>query len=231
MEKYKILFVYASRSRRDKFFKGLSNILNLLKDKKNYAILIKLDKDDPVMTDMTVMMQLTSIMAAYPDKLFIRYGFSGSKINAINRDVNEFRDQHGFDILVNFSDDMEFTVEGFDEIIRDKFKTHFPDTDGNLHFNDGYTKDKLCTMSIIGRKYYDRYNYIYHPDYKSLWCDNEYTIVAKRENKMVYFPEIIFKHNHPANVGGQIDELLMHTESFSDEDCATFTQRQKLNFP
>jgi hypothetical protein len=85
-------------------------------------------------------------------------------------------------------------------------------------------------MSIIGRKYYDKYNYIYHPSYISLWCDNEYTIVAKNQQKMIYFEEIIFVHNHPSNVGGIVDEQLKKTESFAEIDYNNFMNRQKNNF-
>lgn len=228
--KYKILFKYASRSRREKFFEGLDNILELITDKENYCILISLDSDDLTMYNQHTFNKFKEYLQKYGNHLVIKYGTSLNKVDAINRDVNEIKERFDFDILVNFSDDMKFTKNGFDDIIRKKFKTHFPDTDGNLHFNDGYTKDAISTMSIIGRKYYDRYNYIYHPSYKSLWCDNEYTTIAKRQNKMVYFDEVIFLHNHPSNIGGMIDEQLIKTESFSEQDRLNYESRLTNNF-
>jgi hypothetical protein len=199
-------------------------------DKENFCVLVSLDIDDVSMYNQNTLNKLSTYLNNHPNNLIIKFATSKNKIDAINRDVNEIKERFNFDILINFSDDMLWTKHGFDEVIREKFKLHFPDTNGNLHFNDGYTKERLCTMSIIGRKYYDKYNYIYHPSYISLWCDNEYTIVAKNQQKMIYFEEIIFVHNHPSNVGGIVDEQLKKTESFAEIDYNNFMNRQKNNF-
>jgi hypothetical protein len=230
MEKYKILFKYASRSRNHKFFNGLQNILSNLGDLHNFCILVSLDVDDSTMNNAETIKRLTEYVQKYPNKIIVKFGYSKNKIDAINRDVNDLKDKYNFDILVNFSDDMEFIQHSFDDIIRNKFFIHYPDTDGNIYFNDGYTGDRLSTMSIIGRKYYDKFNYIYHPSYQSLWCDNEYTELAKRNQKILYFHENIFRHNHPANIGGYIDEQYIKTESFSDIDRQNYELRLKNNF-
>jgi hypothetical protein len=228
--KYKILFKYASRSRNTKFFTGLDNILKNLFDLENFCILISLDIDDYSMNNKETINRLLEYVNKYPEKIIIKFGSSKNKIDAINRDVNEIKEKFNFDILVNFSDDMEFIEHSFDDIIRSKFFIFYPDTDGNIYFNDGFTGERLSTMSIIGRKYYDKFNYIYHPSYHSLWCDNEYTEVAKRSEKIIYFHERIFNHNHPSNVGGFIDEQLIKTESFSDIDRQNYDKRLTNNF-
>ena len=230
MNQYKILFKYASRSRNQKFFEGLENILTNLGDLNNFCILCSLDADDTEMNNPETIKRLAEYVKKYSNKIIIKFGVSKSKIDAINRDVNNFKERFDFDILVNFSDDMKFLSHSFDNVIRNKFHYHFPDLDGNLHFNDGFVGDAISTLSIIGRKYYDRYNYIYHPSYYSLWCDNEYTIVAKRLNKILYFDEKIFVHNHPANIGGMIDAQLMKTESYSELDRQNYEKRLANNF-
>lgn len=228
--KYKILFKYASRSRNQKFFTGLDNIIKNLSDLNNFCILVSLDIDDLTMNNKDSISRLLEYVNKYPEKIIIKFGRSKNKIDAINRDVNEIKEKFNFDILVNFSDDMEFIEHSFDEVIRSKFFMFYPDTDGNIYFNDGYTGERISTMSIIGRKYYDKFNYIYHPSYHSLWCDNEYTEVAKRNQKIIYFHERIFNHNHPNNVGGFIDEQLIKTEGFSDVDRQNYEQRLINNF-
>jgi len=225
MNKFKILFKYASRSRNYKFFSGLENIIQNLSDLNNFCILISLDVDDITMNNPDTIKKLTEYVQKYPQRIIIKYGYSKSKIDAINRDVNEVKEKFDFDILVNFSDDMEFIKHSFDEVIRDKFYVHYQNLDGNIYFNDGFTGDRISTMSIIGRKYYDRFNYIYHPSYFSLWCDNEYTELAKMNQKLMYFNENIYRHNHPANVGGFMDEQLIKTESFSEADRNNYEKR------
>ncbi len=230
MNKYKILFKFASRSRPQKFFSALDNLLSNIADLNNFCILISLDLDDVTMVNAETIKKITQYVQKYPDKIIVKFGHSKNKIDAINRDVNEIKEKFDFDILVNFSDDMEFIQHSFDNIIRDKFFCHYPDTDGNIYFNDGFVGDRISTMSIIGRKYYDKFNYIYHPSYYSLWCDNEYTELAKINHKILYFQERIFNHNHPANVGGFIDEQLIKTESYSEIDRQNYEKRLKNNF-
>jgi hypothetical protein len=230
MSNYKILFKYASRSRNEKFFEGLDNILNNLNDLNNFCILCSLDADDETMNNQQSIKRITEYVKKYPANIVIKFGKSKNKIDAINRDVNDFKERFNFDILVNFSDDMQFIVNSFDKIIRDKFYIAYPNLDGNIYFNDGFVGDSISTMSIIGRKYYDKFNYIYHPSYHSLWCDNEYTMVAKKEKKIVYFDEKIYIHNHPANIGGFVDRQLMKTESFNEIDRENFNKRLTNNF-
>ena len=75
-------------------------------------------------------------------------------------------------IVLLASDDMIPMEKGFDNIIIDKMKNYYPDTDGVLWFNDGYQGDKLNTLCILGKKYYDRFGYIYNPEYISVLSDN-----------------------------------------------------------
>jgi hypothetical protein len=184
---YKILFKFATRSRADKFFEGLDNILDKVADKNNFCILVSADADDLAMNNKETIEKLKSYLVRFPENIIIKFGLSKNKVDAINRDVNEIKDRFNFDILINTSDDMRFIVDGFDNVIRENFNNIFPDTNGNIFFNDGYVRDAISTMSIIGRAYYDKFNYIYHPSYKSLWCDNEYTEVAKKDNKIQDF--------------------------------------------
>lgn len=230
INKYKILFKFASRSRSNLFFSALDNILQHISDLDNFCILISLDTDDEIMNNPNVIHNLTKYIYKYPNKIIIKFGNSKNKIDAINRDINDIKNYFDFDIVVNFSDDMKIIEKDFDEIIRNKFNLNYPDTDGNIYFNDGFVGDKISTMSIIGRKYYDKFNYIYHPSYYSLWCDNEYTEVAKKNQKIIYFNENIFIHNHPANVGGLIDEQLIKTESYSEIDRKNYEKRLNNNF-
>jgi len=71
---------------------------------------------------------------------------------------------------------------------------YFPDTDGVLHFNDGIHGNMLNTLAILGKKYYDRFGYIYHPKYKSVYADNEFDLISRRLGKCRYFDQMIISH-------------------------------------
>lgn len=172
----RILLNFASRSRPEKFKACLDNIRQTAKGE--VFILAKLDYDDP---------------ENYP-----RYGYDGlswgskeGKIKAINRDI-----PGEFDIIMNHSDDMWFIEHGWDEIVKNDFQTYFPDLDGVLHYPDGHANG-LLTYSIIGRKYYKRDGFIYHPDFVSLWADNLAQELAIKRGKYKFIDRQIFEHRHP----------------------------------
>jgi len=76
----------------------------------------------------------------------------------------------------------------------------------------------------------DMFGYIYNPEYKSLFCDNEQQEVAKLLGRYVYIKKRLFNHNHPAWGLAAMDALMVHTESFHMEDKATFERRKAINF-
>ena len=182
---------------------------------ENYQILVSYDEDDATMDGIEELYKGNS-------KVVFCKGTSTSKINAINRDLNVIND---WDILVNMSDDMIFTQNGFDAFIRGGFD----DLDQCLHFPDGNTKN-LITMSILGRRYFERFGYIYHPDYVSLFCDNEQMEVAQMLGCYKYIEKDIFNHLHPSYGKAANDEQYNHTESFWGQDEATFLRRKAINF-
>jgi hypothetical protein len=53
----------------------------------------------------------------------------------------------------------------------------------------------IITMPIMDREYYNRFGYIYHPDYIHMWCDTELTCVSELTGRKIV-SSLIFKHNH-----------------------------------
>jgi hypothetical protein len=165
-----ILYKFATRSRPKRFQQALDSILNNA-DGTNFRILVTIDDDDE-------QMQTVSKEPQHPSVTFIS-GVSQSKIHAINRDM-ELAMDWDWQILVNFSDDMLITSKNFEPTVREAFYVSGAwEYDVFLHLPDGYANERLCTLSIMGREYYKRFNYIYHPSYVSVYCDNEATEVAK----------------------------------------------------
>lgn len=224
-----ILIKYATRGRPELFKRGIMNIINLMSQTMDYRVLVSADLDDKTMTSPDII----NFCKDYP-KVILIHGDSRNKVHAINRDM-EFVEEYPWEILVNFSDDMKFTVRSWDIIIRQRIKDAFQGSlDCFLHFNDGFVGPALATMSIIGREYYRRDKYIYHPSYKSVSCDAEAYYVAIARKRHVYFNEIIFLHNHPANHPGhsdiKIDHIYRHNERFADEDTKNYFERLNNDF-
>jgi hypothetical protein len=94
---------------------------------------------------------------------------------------------------------------GYDVEIIDQMRLNYPDMDGVIWFSDGYQEKKLNTLVVLGKRYYDRFGYLYHPDYVSFYSDNEFMQVAFMLGKQTYVDEVIIKHEHPDNTKESID--------------------------
>lgn len=186
-----ILIKYATRSRPQHFVRAMRNIVQTTVTP--YKVIISCDEDDKTMNTR----QIQTYTASRYRNAQIFYGPRVTKVEAINRDMDKAGE---WDVLVNFSDDMIFKVHAWDRIMLNRINAKWGGTtDFFAHFNDGYVFDALPTMSIMGKQYWDRDTYIYHPSYKSFSCDAEAMYVAMMRRRYHYFKDILFKHEHPAN--------------------------------
>ena len=209
-----ILYKLTSRSRPANMYRAYRSVHDYANI--SWQMVLSVDADD----DAT--MRSEELKAIQRDSwVTVKFGLSKSKIDAINRDVPT----DGWDILVNLSDDQIFTKRGFDEVIAQCGKDEF------LHLPDGHVNELLPTMSVMGYDYYKRFGYIYHPDYASLWCDNEAMDVAKKLGCYKYVNELVFDHLHPAWTGEKPDAQLLHTQSLYRRDERVYIKRKSLGFP
>ena len=218
----KLLIKFPTRNRKNKFFKVLRQYQNMCEDLDNTYFLITLDNDDESMNPSDV----EEIFNTFKN-IKVVYGTSNSKIHAVNRDIELVND---WDIVLLASDDMTPKVKGYDNIIRNKMKELYSDTDGILWFNDGHMGNKLNTLCILGKKYYDRFGYIYHPEYKSVWSDNEFMLVGNILGKQTYFEQVIIEHEHPDWGYGSRDEIHQNNSKNENQDKLLFTKRKDNNF-
>lgn len=219
----KLLVKFPTRSRPEKFLSVLSEMFSLCKNHDNIEVLVSIDRDDETMTT-----EVIDKAIAITRNISFQIGTSKSKVEAINRDMNLAGD---WDVVLLASDDMVPRFQGWDEIITSNMNMYFPDTDGFLWFHDGH-QHRICTLTIMGRKYYERFNYLYHPSYVSLWCDNEQTDVAIQLNKCKHFPDtILFRHEHPAwDRTKGMDALYERNEAFFKRDELNYYKRKEINF-
>ena len=98
-----------------------------------------------------------------------------------------------------------------------------------LHYPDG-NRDDLITLSICDREFYESKRYVYNPAYKSIYCDDEQTQVAKMTGAYKFIPMQIFEHRH-ANYGkAQFDETYKQNFINEQHDQLTFIQRKANGF-
>jgi hypothetical protein len=183
-----ILVKFPTRGRPERFIKAFRGYIDLASNKSLLTFLISLDHDDHTATPAFI----ETVRGMHPN-ILVHVGMSKNKIHAINRDMDK---APPFDILLLASDDMVPEVQAYDDTIRNTMALHFPDTDGVLWFNDGIKGPELNTLCILGKKYYDRFGYIYYPGYKSFFCDNEFMDTARSLKRQIYFDVILIRHMH-----------------------------------
>lgn len=240
----KLLVKFATRGRPKQFYKVFREYVELLSGRNHVTFLVSIDVDDEDMPLAEVTKKLEKYIqdggyvegspgqeSVYRDwsvKIQIECSTSTGKINAINRDMDKAPE---FDVLLLASDDMIPQEPGYDSVILQAMEKHFPSNDGVLWFNDGYVGKRLNTLVCMGKKYYNRFGHIYHPDYTALWCDNDFMRVANMLGRQVYIDWTIIKHEHPANTAAvQSDPLYDLNDKWYPRDQAVFEKRKGVNF-
>ena len=226
----RILLKCPTRSRPVQFIKVLNQYVTLANRPDLIGVCVSCDRDDATMTETAVQHQIKNITykTAWSE---IYYGDSTNKIQAVNADIASITWE--WDIVLLVSDDMVPQIKGYDDVLRAHMMANFADTNGILWVNDGTQGNKLNTISILGRKIYDSFGYIYHPAYKSLFCDTEFTDLCKGSlaSKCTYIPYILIKHEHPGTgFADRADALYARNQMFWDEDMYTYISRKTYEY-
>jgi hypothetical protein len=224
----KILLKCPTRSRPHKVTSTLNSYLTLANNPSQIGIAVSCDTDDETMTNLAKEDLKYSLKKAGYVEIFT--GESKNKIEACNADINKVT--YDWDIVVLVSDDMIPQIKGYDDVLRNYMLAYFPDTDGILWVSDGHQKNNLNTISILGRKMYERFGHIYNPEYKSLFCDTEFTDLCRGEfkNKCQYISTNLIRHEHPGNGYNNVDSLYLRNQHYWSYDMKTYIRRKKYEY-
>ena len=97
------------------------------------------------------------------------------------------------DILIYLSDDFDCPTQ-WDVLIVNRLKGKVM---AGLEVNDSYqTNRNLLTIPIITRDLYDKWGFFWHPEFKSMFCDNFMYEQIKREGVLVDAMDLVFEHKH-----------------------------------
>lgn len=219
----RILLKCPTRSRPARVLKTLGTYVRLAARPDLLGVAVSCDSDDPTMANPTDL-QRTLSQCAW-SRIF--YGQNANKIAACNANMSEV--DWEWDIVVLVSDDMMPQIRGYDDIIRTHMASRFPDRNGILWFDDGCQGDKLNTLCIFGRTFYDQRGVIYDPAYKSLFCDTELTDHCRMQyaDRCLYVPYCIIRHEHPgAGYSQYMDALYDRNQKYWNEDMYTYIKRK-----
>lgn len=220
----RLLVKFPTRGRPQQFLTTLRGWLSQASDLSQIAVLVSYDTDDATMTP-DIIAEAEGLHPA----LLAAGGLSKSKIDACNRDLPGYGGH--WDVVLLVSDDFWCVRKGWDTMIREKMLLHFPDTDGALWFFDGAQR-KINTLECVGRKRYEQFGYLYHPSYRSFFCDDEQTAIGLRDKKLIFVEQSIAHHQHPAWLKGmKPDATYARNNGAWAHDEANFKHRKTMGFP
>lgn len=224
----RILIQFPTRWRTEKFLKVLEKYFSMLSGRHDVRVQVISDTDDPKMARHEVEQAVKSITDG---KYWFRRGSHRTKIEAVNSHMASSIGGWTWDACILASDDMIPQVNGYDNIVASYMSRYFPDTDGVLWFNDGYAGEKLNTLSIFGRKYYERWGYIYYPATASFFSDNDWQERAEKLGRQLYVGAVIIKHEHPCNLRkAPLDDLYKKNSASWDKDKTAFEAHRNRRF-
>lgn len=174
--------------------------------------ILSVDSDDPEHYDVSSIFE-------YPDFKMVR-NLNRSAIDAIN---NAAKIATG-DLLIVVSDDFKCQHHWDTKLINSiRGRTDFLAKTG-----DGL-QPTLVTLPIMDHKYYERFGYIYQPDYLHMFCDQEMTAVAHMIGKIIELP-MLFEHLHPSTGKTKKDALNERNDQTWRQGEQLFNERLKTNF-
>ena len=220
-----ILLKCPTRSRPKQVIETLRSYVQLANQPNRLGVCVSCDTDDESMHDLNVEYHITKLPVAW---VRIFYNDNKSKIQAVNADMDKI--DWKWDIVILVSDDMIPKVKGYDDRIREKMPLS---TDAIVWINDGTQGNTLNTLSIMGRTMYDSFGYIYHPSYKSLFCDTEFTDLCKGSlvSKCAYIDDILNQHEHPGTGFPQKqDTLYQKNQQYWSQDMETYISRKTYEY-
>lgn len=178
--------------------------------------LLSFDVDDPMRNEYYFDIENIHVDVSSLKKLINR---NRSAIDAIN---NAAKESNG-DILIQIADDFDCPPDWGKQILEaTKGKT-----DWIMKTPDGI-QPWMITLPIMDRTYYNRFGYIYHPDYLHMFSDFELSCVADLTGRRIT-ADIPFKHNHYSVVGGK-DAISERADKTWDQGEKLFLSRYRQNF-
>lgn len=163
---------------------------------------------------------------AVTDYVRMYMGDHKSVVEATNRAAKESKG----DILVYLSDDFD-CPDNWGKLIEKEFEG----VTGPmlLKVDDCLQKFdvRVLTIPIMNRALYERLGYFWHPEYKSMFVDEDLYWTCKNNGWLKKAPHLKFPHNHVSIGKAENDETYRRSAANWDQGKAVFARRKAAGFP
>jgi hypothetical protein len=206
----KISIIHPSRGRSEKAYTTVRDWTTKADNYNDIEYILSIDDSD---TCAYTFLPLTGLV-----KILISN--NRSAIDAIN---NAAKVATG-DLLIVVSDDFG-CPEHWDTLLLEALEAK---SDFLVKTQDGL-QPTLITLPIMDRAYYNRFGYIYHPDYLHMFSDQEMTAVGHMLGRVVGL-DLEFPHNHYSTGRNDRDAISRRNDATWAQGEKLFNERLKTNF-
>lgn len=173
----KISLIHPSRGRAEIAYKAFMHWLLCSTMNSHIEHILSIDSDDEDLSKYKTLFQKSKIIISENKNLVEATNIAAKVCTG--------------DIIILISDDM-LCPDDWDLYLKEFHHNH---KNYLLKTFDGVQK-WIVTLPIMDRLFYESNGYIYHPDYKHMFCDTDLTHKADLEKKLIIRNDLEFTHAH-----------------------------------
>ena len=134
------------------------------------------------------------------------------------------------DILIYMSDDFK-CPENWIELVTKEFAKYSGPT--LIKVDDCLQKFHfpVLTIPIMNRELYNKLGYFFHPDYKSMFCDEHLYWKTMQLGALKFAPHLKFEHCHVSVGKAPDDETYRRSAANWEQGKAMFAKHKRAGFP
>lgn len=208
----KISIIHPSRQRPQQAMATAKAWLSSAKDRQDIEYILSIDVTDTHENKMAYHNISADVLLCYDNN---------SAITAINRAAAVSKG----DLLIVVSDDFNQPPFHWDDALRIMLRGK---SDYIVKTADGI-QPWIITLPVMDRVYYQRFGYIYYPEYGHMFCDTEMTHVADLLDKKITLP-IKFAHNHYTTGNTAKDAVNIKNDRTWSHGEALYLERMMSHF-
>jgi len=162
--------------------------------------------------------------------------FSSSKViindnNCVVQATNHAAKIATGDVLIYLSDDFE-CPQNWDTLIYNEMIFQSAKGSWLLKVDDLLQRFEadVLTIPIMSRELHDRLGYFFHPEYKSMFCDQHLYWICKNNGFLLFAPNLKFPHLHYTNSKAPMDKTYKDSAANWDQGKALYYKHRQEGF-
>lgn len=219
----KISLIHPSRSRPDKSAQTTANWISSIGIDIEWELIVSIDDSDKHITEYIKRYQLP-----FDSGMDIRLTLNDNK--SVVEATNVAAELSDGDVLIYLSDDFR-APDNWGALVLKEFEGE--ERPLLLKVDDCLQDFKVpvLTIPIMNRALYEKLGYFWHPNYKSMFVDEDLYWTAHKLGALKFAEHLKFPHEHVSIGKAQDDETYRNSAKNWDQGKAVFAKRKAAGFP